>query len=188
MRRVLFLSLILGFFLFLKQVEVNGQVTDNEESSIKTAATKPNATTISQAEQAASIPFSDSRNGLPYSSIKPRPKDVVLITINTKFVRESYATTIKLLQVSFSNSSSGMENFRQRLIIGLNKPYYNFKKEILIIGNFDFKLDGTLFGITNTALVTMKYNFRRSYKKNNTYFELIVDNLIFKIGIPFTLY
>jgi hypothetical protein len=99
--------------------------------------------------------------------------------------KEIYAVTIELAHLSWprligrSNDVIGA-----RLALGLNRPRYGFRKELSMAGNLDLKIEGIIHGVLNSACITLAYNMRRSLKKNDTRMRVLVDKVVFMVGIP----
>lgn len=58
--------------------------------------------------------------------------------IKSRLNKKNYYKTVNLLVLSRPSSGNGKDdNFQSNVSLGLNNPYYNFKKEIRVVGSFD---------------------------------------------------
>jgi len=159
------------------------QVSEYGVSSAPTSERKNDVRTIAQAENAVAVYADPSAPNGPgtshdeiFRSLAPEPYSP----------KENYVMTVELARLSwplFSDQNS--DRLGGRLAVGFNRPSYNIKNELRVIGSFDIKIDGIIVGLQNTARVTFKYNFSRPIKSPKSRFELACENVVFKIGIPF---
>lgn len=142
------------------------------------------ATTISQAEQAQAI--ADIASSAISSAGNPKNPAIDFIPDFDRPTREKYITTIELASISWPEKiGAPVSHLGGRLILGLNRPYYAIKKDLRLIGTLDFKLDGWIFGVTNTARISFKYDLTRLRSSAKTSMQLSVYQIAMKFGIPF---
>jgi hypothetical protein len=164
-----------------------GQTSERNIPVAETHSERKGVSTISQAEQAVAVSVTEIKDVRLVSSGIKQPYD--LIPESSFPLKENYAVVIELAHLSWpANASSKSENFGGRLAVGFNRPDYSIKGQIRIIGSFDLRLDGNIIGLKNSARVTVKYNFARSFTSRKSEMNLLVDKLTFKVDIPFSLY
>lgn len=119
---------------------------------------------------------SASRQISSYDSDIPIPK------------KKIYYTSIELIKISWPvTMSQSHDNFGSKLVIGLNKPYYRLKKDLRVMGSFDLRMDNILFGLTNSAQITLKYDLRKSPYQDDPSIKFLIYGMSFKVGMPFSL-
>jgi hypothetical protein len=186
MKRLVFLAL-LGFTIGGFVNQSYGQTSERNISVADTHSDRKGASSISQAEQAVAVSVTEIKDVRFVSGGIKQPYD--LIPESSFPLKENYAVVIELAHLSWPVSpNSKTENFGGRLAVGFNRPDYSIKGQIKIIGSFDLRLDGNIIGLKNSARVTIKYNFARSFTGRKSEVNLLVDNIRFKFDIPFTLY
>ena len=184
---------LIVFVVFLSAAiagDTHGQSAGDQTSTTAALDNKPHAASISDAAQAATA----AGDVIDYDKISSRtaasavPGDITFdsdIPLPTKRV---YYTTIELLRISWPvMMSQHRDDFGSKLIIGLNKPYYRLKKDIRVIGSFDLKMDNIIFGLINSAKVTLRYDLKRPHHQGKSQVKFLVDSIAFKVGIPFTI-
>jgi hypothetical protein len=144
------------------------------------------ATTISQAEQASDQGIADIATTTISPANSPRNQAIDFFPDFERPTREKYITTIELASIAWPEKiGAPVSHLGGRLILGLNRPYYTVKRDLRLIGTLDFKLDGMIFGVTNTARVSFKYDLTRPRTSAKTSMQLSVYQIAMKFGIPF---
>ncbi len=161
------------------------QVSEYGISTSPATERKTDVRTIAQAENAVAVYVDPSAPNGPgtsrqeiFRSLAPEPYSP----------KENYVMTVELARLSwplFSDQNS--DRLGGRLAVGFNRPSYNIKNELRVIGSFDIKIDGIIVGLQNSARVTFKYDFSRPIKSPKTRFDMVCDNIVLKVGIPFTI-
>jgi hypothetical protein len=187
MKKRLVSHALLGFIIGGIVSQSYGQTSERNISVAEIRNDRKVASTISQAEQAVAVSVTEIKDIMSASVGIKQPID--LIPESSFLRKENYAMVIELAHFSWpTNSNSKSNNFGGRLAVGFNRPNYSIKGQIKIIGSFDLRLDGNIIGLKNSARVTVKYNFARSFTGKTSELNLLVDNMTFKVDIPFTLY
>ena len=142
---------------------------------------------VSEAGQAIA---NESTTSVSYSSSKAifaeSGENGSQIAAYKKPAKEDYVTVIKLANITIpSGPNDSQSRFSSKILIGLNNPSYGFKNVLSVTGNFDFKIESVILGMSNAAKMTIAYDIRRSLKSNNTYFEMSVSKVAFQVEIPF---
>ena len=100
--------------------------------------------------------------------------------------KENYAVTMEIASLSKPQSGSKTpDNFQSRLVVGLRNPYYQIKDDIRVIGTFDFRFENSIYGISNIAKITLKYDLQRYLPKGSARMNFNIDTVALKFGIPF---
>jgi hypothetical protein len=146
--------------------------------------------TISQAQQNAGLSETQiSDDLLPRETMATSPlMKIAYIPEFSLPAKDVYYTTIELARFSWPDETDKSDDdFGGKLTIGLNKPYYRLKKDIRVVGNFDFKIENIIMGLLSSAKITMKYDLQKRRAEKRSRVKLLMDKITFKIGIPFGL-
>lgn len=183
------MRLIRSFMTFMTVIGSLAAFAGSSLGQISESAHSPNtvrATTISQAEQASDQGLADIATTAISSVDSPKNPAIDFIPDFDRPTREKYITTIELASIAWPEKiGAPVSHLGGRLILGLNRPYYAIKKDLRLIGTLDFKLDGLIFGVTNTAKISFKYNLTRPRTSAKTSMQLSVYQIAMKFGIPF---
>lgn len=108
--------------------------------------------------------------------------------VMSRLNKKIYYKTITLVSLSKpENGKMKRDNFQSDVILGLNRPYYNLKDELRVIGNFDLRFDNVLWGYPNSTTITLGYDLRKTLPNGSSNLKIKIDYLAFKIGIPIRL-
>jgi hypothetical protein len=183
MKNGLIISAFFGAIVFAVAIPVCAQFSDTGIQS-SGSGTKETSTISDAAQALAASAVKESKAIIPAFARQDLPRELSARSIFSP--RENYALVIELARISWPISDSHESGrIGGRLSVGLNRPYYTLHDPIRVIGNFDFKFDGAFIGLRNSARVTVKYNLTRSLKGQKSEMDFLVDNIIFKVGIPF---
>jgi hypothetical protein len=160
------------------------QTTDSRHL-IGVSGTKGSARTLSEAERAIAVDASDNYIESETESIRPKGVAEALIPDIYKPEQERYIATLEIVHLSWPRLMGGStDQAGARLSLGVTRPHYSYKKELRMIGNLDLKIEGIYHKILNSARLTLVYDMRRSLKKNDTRMCVLVDKVVFKVGVP----
>ncbi|HBC45477.1 MAG TPA: hypothetical protein DCZ43_00375 [candidate division Zixibacteria bacterium] len=162
----------------------SAQTTDSRHF-ISVSGTKSSARTLSEAEQATAVDASDNYIESQTESIRPKAVAEALIPDIYKPEREKYIATLEIVHLAWPRLMGGStDQAGARLSLGVTRPHYSYKKELRMMGNLDLKIESIYHKILNSARLTLVYDMRRSLKKNDTRMRVLVDKVVFKVGVP----